>query len=116
MDLAIGVALGSSIQIGLGVIPAVTLAAWAIGKPLTLDFHPFETTLLVVSVLIVNGTIQDSRRCVLSSTYQLLMIIEYPNYLSSLLYLDTEAPFTRFSRIYISRESVFNYRIVCDSA
>eukprot|EP00959_Pyramimonas_sp_CCMP1952_P005150 108372-Pyramimonas_sp.AAC.1 len=62
MDLAIGVALGSSIQIGLGVIPAVTLAAWMFGTPLTLDFHPFETVVLVVSVLVVNGTIQDSAR------------------------------------------------------
>eukprot|EP00240_Pyramimonas_obovata_P006700 CAMPEP_0118952548 /NCGR_PEP_ID=MMETSP1169-20130426/55047_1 /TAXON_ID=36882 /ORGANISM="Pyramimonas obovata, Strain CCMP722" /LENGTH=172 /DNA_ID=CAMNT_0006899835 /DNA_START=30 /DNA_END=548 /DNA_ORIENTATION=+ len=60
MDLAIGVALGSSIQIGLGVIPAVTLAAWCFGTPLTLDFHPFETVVLVVSVLVVNGTIVDS--------------------------------------------------------
>lgn len=29
------------------------------GKPLTLDFHPFETIILVVSVLVVNSTVMN---------------------------------------------------------
>jgi len=61
MDLALGVAIGSSIQISLFVIPLVTLIGWAIGQPLSLDFHPFETILLIASVLIVNIVLSDGR-------------------------------------------------------
>jgi len=60
-DLALGIAVGSSIQIALFVIPMVTLLGWMIGVPLTLDFHPFETVLLISSVLIVNLIISNGQ-------------------------------------------------------
>jgi len=60
-DLAVGIAVGSSIQIALFVIPLVTLIGWIIGVPLTLDFHPFETVLLISSVLIVNLIMKDGQ-------------------------------------------------------
>jgi hypothetical protein len=41
VDLAMGVAVGSSIQIALFVIPLLILLAWAIGQPLTLYFDVF---------------------------------------------------------------------------
>ena len=59
MDLALGVALGSSIQIALCVLPVCVLAAWACGQPLSLDFGSFETILLIVAVLVVNSTIAE---------------------------------------------------------
>jgi len=59
MDLALGVALGSSVQIALCVVPALCLVGWFMNKPLTLDFHPFETIILVVSVLVVNSTVTN---------------------------------------------------------
>jgi Ca2+:H+ antiporter len=61
MEIAIGVSIGSSIQICLGVIPALVLAGWAIGQPLTLYFQQFETVVLVASVILVNTLIQDGR-------------------------------------------------------
>jgi len=61
MELALGVALGSTIQIALFVIPLVTLVGWMMNQPLTLDFHRFETVLLISSVLIVNLMISDGR-------------------------------------------------------
>lgn len=42
-----GVAVGSSIQIALFVIPFMTILGWIMNKPLSLLFDPFES---VVSV------------------------------------------------------------------
>ena len=50
MDLAIGVALGSSIQIAIFVLPVLVLVGWAIGKELTLDLDPFLILILTLSV------------------------------------------------------------------
>ncbi|CAG8464085.1 11858_t:CDS:2, partial [Cetraspora pellucida] len=61
MDLCIIVALGSSMQIALGVTPILILIGWIINQPLTLFFETFETCVLVVSVLIVNYLIQDGQ-------------------------------------------------------
>ena len=61
LDLSIGVAVGSSTQIALFVIPFVTLLGWAIGQPMTLNFSEFEMIVLVMSVLIVNFLVKVSR-------------------------------------------------------
>ncbi|ORY32632.1 Sodium/calcium exchanger protein-domain-containing protein [Naematelia encephala] len=61
IDLSISVAVGSSIQIALFVIPVIELLAWTIGKPLTLLFDPYESIVLFLSVLIVNQTLSDGR-------------------------------------------------------
>jgi Ca2+/H+ antiporter len=60
MDLAIGVSVGSSIQIALCVTPAVVLLGWGMGKDMSLHFSLFETVTLVaaagvVVVVILNG-------------------------------------------------------------
>ncbi|KAI8464495.1 MAG: cation exchanger 1 [Monoraphidium minutum] len=54
MDLAMGVAVGSSIQIALLAIPTAVVVGWAAGRPFSLDFPPFATLALVVSVLHAN--------------------------------------------------------------
>jgi len=61
MEIAIGVAVGSSIQIAVGVIPALVCVGWAIGQPLSLYFQSFETVVLVASVILVNELIQDGK-------------------------------------------------------
>ncbi|KAG9015627.1 hypothetical protein FRB90_004698 [Tulasnella sp. 427] len=61
MDLTIGIAVGSSIQIAVFVIPLLVLVGWAIHQPLTLYFADFETISLFVSVLLVNLLVQDGR-------------------------------------------------------
>ncbi|GAA5856154.1 hypothetical protein JCM9279_004929 [Rhodotorula babjevae] len=61
IDLSMGVAVGSSIQIALFVIPFMTVLGWIMNKPLSLLFDPFESITLFLSVLIVNYTIQDGR-------------------------------------------------------
>ena len=54
MDLAIGVSIGSSMQIALLVTPFLVILGWIIGQPMTLHFETFETVVFFVSVLIVN--------------------------------------------------------------
>lgn len=61
MNLCIGIAVSSSLQIGLLVTPALVLAGWAIDQPMSLFFEDFETVILFASVLIVNYLIQDGR-------------------------------------------------------
>ena len=51
MDLAIGVALGSSIQIAIFVIPFMVIVAWIMGLPFYLDFEPFATMVLTLAVI-----------------------------------------------------------------
>ena len=61
MDLAIGVAVGSSIQIALFVTPLIVLLGWCLGKEMTLFFSLFETVSLFVSAFIINFLILDGR-------------------------------------------------------
>jgi Ca2+:H+ antiporter len=59
LDLAMGVALGSSMQIALFVTPFTVLVGWVISEPMTLEFSLFETVVLFVSVFVVNSTLVD---------------------------------------------------------
>jgi len=61
MDLAIGVAVGSSLQIALGVTPALVILGWIMGVDMTLHFQTFETVVFFLSVLVVNYLIQDGK-------------------------------------------------------
>ncbi|TKA72941.1 hypothetical protein B0A49_08799 [Cryomyces minteri] len=61
MDLAIGVAIGSSMQIALFVTPFLVILGWIIHQPMTLHFQMFETVVFFVSVLVVNYLIQDGK-------------------------------------------------------
>ena len=58
MDLSVGIAVGSSIQIALFVAPAMVLLGWALGVPLTLEFGIFETVATFLAVLVTNFIIQ----------------------------------------------------------
>jgi len=59
MDLAIGVAIGSSQQIALMVTPLLVLLGWIIGQPMSLYFEVFETAVLFICVIVVNALIMD---------------------------------------------------------
>lgn len=61
VDLAMGVAVGSSIQIALFVIPLLVIIAWIADKPLSLLFDPFVAILMFLAVLIVSYAIADGR-------------------------------------------------------
>lgn len=59
MDLALSVAIGSSLQIALFVTPFMVLAGWVIDVPMTLNFSTFETAMLFISVFLSNYLILD---------------------------------------------------------
>lgn len=61
MDLAIGVALGSSIQIAIFVTPLIVLLGWCLNRDMSLYFSLFETISLFASAFIVNYLMIDGR-------------------------------------------------------
>lgn len=54
MDLAIGVAIGSSMQIALLVTPFLVILGWIMGQEMTLRFETFETVVFFLAVLVTN--------------------------------------------------------------
>lgn len=62
MDLAIGVAVGSSMQVALFVIPLLVIIGWGMGvDTMNLSFDIFQVAVLFVSVLLVNYLIGDGK-------------------------------------------------------
>ena len=59
MDLAFGIAVGSSLQIALLVAPLLVFASYFFGAPLDLIFTPFEVAAVTVSVLILGFVAMD---------------------------------------------------------
>lgn len=54
MDLAIAVAVGSSMQIALLVTPFLVILGWIMHRDMTLHFETFETVVFFLSVLVTN--------------------------------------------------------------
>lgn len=62
MDLAIGVAVGSSMQVSLFLIPLLVVIGWIMGKEdMTMSFDGFQVAVLFVSILLVNYLIGDGK-------------------------------------------------------
>lgn len=61
LNLSMSIAVGSSIQVSLALLPVLVLIGWAIGQPMMLFFDQFETITIVISVLLVNFAISDGR-------------------------------------------------------
>ena len=59
MDVAFGVALGSSTQIALFAIPLMVLVAIPVGQPLLLSFGTFGTVVVFLAALIVSQICED---------------------------------------------------------
>ncbi len=59
MDLALGIAMGSSLQIALFVAPLLVFASYLTGSPLDLIFTPFEVAAVTISVLVVGFVAMD---------------------------------------------------------
>lgn len=57
MDLALGVAVGSSTQVSLFVVPFAVLTGWATNQPMTLQFRTFDTACFILSVFLVQSVL-----------------------------------------------------------
>mmetsp|Transcript_50849 Transcript_50849/g.95111 ORF Transcript_50849/g.95111 Transcript_50849/m.95111 type:complete len:420 (-) Transcript_50849:99-1358(-) len=82
LDLAIGVAVGSSTQIALFVVPAAVLAGWAYGTPMSLNFRLFDTACQMLSVFLVSQVLQHGNTnwlhgAMLVTTYCLIAIMTW---------------------------------------
>jgi len=61
MDLALGVALGSSVQIALFVLPLVVVIGWFTDRDMSMRFPSFEVYLYLLSVIIVSLCLTNQR-------------------------------------------------------
>jgi Ca2+:H+ antiporter len=62
MDLAIGVAVGSSMQVALFLIPLLVVIGWIMGNDaMNLSFDGFQVAVMFVAVLLVNYLIGDGK-------------------------------------------------------
>lgn len=61
MDLAIGVAIGSSLQIAIFVTPFLVILGWIMDRKMTLHFETFETVAFFLASLVVVLLIQDGK-------------------------------------------------------
>ncbi|KXG51077.1 Sodium/calcium exchanger membrane region [Penicillium griseofulvum] len=76
MDLAIGVAVGSSMQIALLVLPLIIVLGWIIGEEaMTLNFDGFQVIVLFMSVLLVNYLIGDGKSHWLEGVLLIMMYL-----------------------------------------
>ena len=82
MDLSLGIALGSSLQIALFVAPVLIFASYAFGKPMNLEFSIPEVVAVFGSILIVQQICSDGESnwiegLQLLSVYTILGILFY---------------------------------------
>lgn len=82
LDLALGVSLGSSIQIALFITPIVIIIGWGLDKSMSLYFTLFETVALFVSVFTICTLCLDGRSnylegALLCSAYVIIAVGAY---------------------------------------
>ncbi|KAH9037868.1 Sodium/calcium exchanger protein-domain-containing protein [Lactarius pseudohatsudake] len=61
LTLSVSVAVGSTIQTALFVIPFMVILGWILDKPLPLLFDPFESIVLYISVHIMGYVVADGK-------------------------------------------------------
>jgi Ca2+:H+ antiporter len=84
MDLAVGIAMGSCLQIALFVTPVLVLSSRLIGpEPLTLGFSRLEIGALFMGVLIGGTVAADGR----SNWYKGVQLIAFYLILAAMFYL-----------------------------
>uniref|UniRef100_A0A0D9VUX4 Vacuolar cation/proton exchanger n=1 Tax=Leersia perrieri TaxID=77586 RepID=A0A0D9VUX4_9ORYZ len=71
LDITLGVAIGSSTQISMFVIPFCVVVGWMMGQQMDLNFQLFETATLFITVLVVAFMLQEGT----SNYFKGLMLI-----------------------------------------
>ncbi|KAI1106564.1 Calcium/proton exchanger [Jackrogersella minutella] len=92
MDLAMGVAIGSSIQIALFVTPFLVVLGWVMDRDMDLHFETFETVSFALAVLVVIYTVQDGKSNYLEGAMlmALYVIIALAFFVTPSEYFDTD--------------------------
>lgn len=71
LDMSLGVAIGSSTQISMFVLPFCVLMGWIMGRPMDLNFQLFETSVLFITIIVVSFLLLDGT----SNYFKGLMLI-----------------------------------------
>lgn len=61
LDLAIGIVVGSTLQIALFVTPFMVIMGWILNQKMSLHFDTFETTVFTLTVVVVNCIVQNGQ-------------------------------------------------------
>eukprot|EP00932_Pfiesteria_piscicida_P003031 SRR837773.12947.p1 GENE.SRR837773.12947~~SRR837773.12947.p1 ORF type:complete len:182 (-),score=24.78 SRR837773.12947:38-583(-) len=82
MDLALGVAVGSSTQIALFVVPCAVMFGWIFDQPMNLAFRNFDTACQMLSVFLVSQVLMHGNTnwlhgAMLMTTYILIAVITW---------------------------------------
>jgi Ca2+:H+ antiporter len=83
MNLALGVALGSSCQISLFLLPVAVLFGWSIGVPFSLDFESIFASAFILSVIVGSIAVLDGKGTWLKGAMLLGM---YAVFIAALVY------------------------------
>lgn len=78
--LSISIAVGSSVQVALFIVPFSVMAGWWLGVPMNLNFGLLNTTVLIICVLVVMSIVVDGRSnwlegYMLCSSYALITVM-----------------------------------------
>jgi len=82
LGLSVSIAIGSSTQIALFVVPFAVLIGWCMDRPLDLDFGYLNTSMITLSVIVVLSMIVDGHSNwlqghLLCSIYVIIAILYY---------------------------------------
>jgi Ca2+:H+ antiporter len=72
MDLAVSIALGSSIQVALLIAPLLVFLGLAFGKPMDLAFHTMEVVSVVLAVSVASAMVRDAESNWLEGAFLLI--------------------------------------------
>jgi Ca2+:H+ antiporter len=73
MDLAIGIALGSTVQVALLVAPILVFTGMVLGQPMDLAFSVFEVASVALAVWIASVIVQDAESNWLEGAFLLIV-------------------------------------------
>ena len=73
MDLALGIALGSTVQVALLVAPMLVFAGLLLGQPMDLAFSTFEVAGVALAVWIASVIVHDGESNWLEGAFLLLV-------------------------------------------
>jgi Ca2+:H+ antiporter len=72
MDLAVGIAVGSSIQVALLIAPLLVFLGLAFGQPMDLAFHTMEVVSVVLAVSVASAMVRDAESNWLEGAFLLI--------------------------------------------
>jgi Ca2+:H+ antiporter len=75
MDLAVGIAMGSALQIALFVAPVLVIASYARAEPMDLVFTPLEVAAVILAVAVARMVAEDGESNWLEGAMLLLLYV-----------------------------------------